>query len=76
MTGNFHNPPVRFQILPLATPKGHNMTPKSYGLGVVVYLFSISLRLCAQYLLLEARWNGFSRAERIEEGGFEIKKVK
>ena len=34
----------------------------------------LSLCICASCLPLEARPNGFSRAERIKEGGLELKK--
>ena len=39
----FDNPPGSFQILPIEPPKGHSMTPKSYGLGVVGYKSIIKL---------------------------------
>ena len=53
MTANFRNPPGRFQIPPIAPPKGHSTTPKSYGLCDVVNVIYISLCLCAHYLPLE-----------------------
>ena len=35
MTANFRNLPGRLLILPVAPPKGHSTTPKSFGLYVV-----------------------------------------
>ena len=38
MTANVRNPHGRLRILRVAPSKGHSMTPKSFGLCVLVYL--------------------------------------